>query len=106
MPANLSRRCTLEVERKFRSLAVKSLVSNDTTPRFRSIQQQKQQFIRDSYYDRSNLLTSAGIWVRKRNGRWEAKVKQGGSFNNSKFVELTELRDVSECVSRALKEDV
>jgi thiamine-triphosphatase len=104
MPANLSRRCTLEVERKFRSLA--AAFHDRGTPPFRSIKKHRWKILHDIYYDRSNLLASAGIWVRKRNARWEAKIKQGGSFANSKFQELTDPGDIAKCVSQTLGEDI
>ena len=50
------------------------------------------------YYDRFSLLSSAGIWVRQRNGQWEAKVRRGGNFTNSRFEELSDPRDISLCV--------
>jgi thiamine-triphosphatase len=86
---------TLEVERKFRSLAVQELSATGGKPPFRSVRSLGQTIIHDIYYDRANLLSSAGLWVRKRNGQWEAKVKRGGNFNNSRFEELSDLRDIS-----------
>lgn len=77
---------------------VPDLISNGGNPPFRSIQKLDQRTIHDVYYDRSNLLASAGVWVRQRNGHWEAKVKSGGDFTNSKFEELANLYDISKCV--------
>lgn len=88
----------LEVERKFCSLAVQELTANGGNPPFQSIQSLGQRSIHDVYYDRLSLLSSAGIWVRQRNGRWEAKVKRGGNFTNSRFEELFDPRDISLCV--------
>ena len=79
----------LEVERKFCSLAVKDPASNTGQPAFKSIRALAQQNIHDVYYDNSSRsLTSAGVWVRQRNGSWEAKVKKGGDHTNSMFEEL------------------
>lgn len=96
--SSLARACILEVERKFHSLTVRDLVSNSGDPPFRRIQKLDQRIIHDAYYDRSNLLASAGVWVRRRNGKWEAKVKNGGDYTNSKFEELVDPHDISKCV--------
>ncbi|KAF2789850.1 hypothetical protein K505DRAFT_312399 [Melanomma pulvis-pyrius CBS 109.77] len=88
----------LEVERKFCSFAVQELTANNGTPRFQSIRSLGQWKIHDVYYDRSNLLSSAGVWIRQRNGQWEAKVKKGGNFTNSRFEELSDPRDISRCI--------
>ncbi|PVH91015.1 hypothetical protein DM02DRAFT_577389 [Periconia macrospinosa] len=90
--------CILEVERKFRSLAVQELTSNSGYPPFRSIRSLGQQTMHDVYYDRSSILSSAGVWVRQRNGQWEAKVKKGGNFTNSRFEELSDPRAISRCI--------
>jgi hypothetical protein len=64
--------------------------------------------ITDKYFDRNGALESKGIWVRWRreqitahdgngaetssasgaDGFWEAKIKQGGDFVNSRFTEV------------------
>ena len=87
------RTALLEVERKFYSLTVKDLASNTSQPAFKSIRALAQQTIHDVYYDNSSRsLSSAGVWVRQRNGSWEAKVKKGGDYTNSMFEELAELK--------------
>ncbi|UKZ76775.1 hypothetical protein TrVFT333_004485 [Trichoderma virens FT-333] len=90
----------LEVERKFRSFAVPKLTQYGGLPHFKSLQKLPIRIIRDSYYDKSNLLSSAGVWIRRRDDRWEAKVKKGGSFTNSRFEELTHVDDISACIKR------
>jgi thiamine-triphosphatase len=93
------RAALLEVERKFCSLAVKDLASNTGHPAFKNIRALAQQTIHDVYYDNSSgSLISAGIWVRQRNGFWEAKVKKGGDYTNSMFEELTGTELVRRCV--------
>jgi len=93
------RAALLEVERKFCSLAVKDLASNAGQPAFKSIRALAQKTIHDVYYDNSSgSLISAGIWVRQRNGFWEAKVKRGGDYTNSMFEELTGTELVRRCV--------
>jgi thiamine-triphosphatase len=86
------------VERKFRSLTVRELTANNGNPPFKTIRSLGQRSIQDVYYDRSGLLSSAGVWVRQRNGDWEAKVKRGGNFTNSRFEELSDPRDISRCI--------
>lgn len=93
-------RCILEVERKFCSLAVNDLTRNNGYPPFHAIKSLGQQVIHDAYYDQSSLLSSAGVWVRQRNGQWEAKIKKGGNFVNSSFEELYDLRDISRCIRK------
>ena len=92
--------CVLEVERKFRSLAVAELTQYGGIPHFQSLRRLPSQSLRDAYYDRSSLLSSAGAWVRKRNGEWQAKIKQGGNFTNSRFEEICGARNISEHVRR------
>ena len=89
----------LEVERKFCSLAVKNLASNTGQPAFKNIRALAQKTIDDVYYDNSSgSLISAGIYVRQRNGLWEAKVRRGGDYTNSMFEELTGTEPVRGCV--------
>jgi len=92
-------RALLEVERKFCSLAVEDLVANTGQPPFKIVHALAQRTIHDVYYDDpSRSLIKAGIWVRRRNGFWEAKVKRGGDFTNSKFEELSGPGLVQRCV--------
>lgn len=102
LPINMLRKIQggsfLEVERKFCALTVPDLTSNIGNPRFRSIRPLGRQIINDVYFDQSKLLTSASVWVRQRNGRWEAKVKKGGDFQNSRFEELSDPYEIGRCV--------
>ena len=92
-------RALLEVERKFCSLAVEDLVANTGQPPFKIVRALAQCTIQDVYYDDpSRSLINAGIWVRRRNGLWEAKVKKGGDFTNSMFEELSGSDLVRRCV--------
>jgi len=89
----------LEVERKFCSLAVKDLVTNTRQPPFKIIHALPQHTIHDVYYDDpSRSLINAGIYVRRRNGLWEAKLRRGGDFVNSMFEELSGPDLVRQCV--------
>ena len=96
-----SRSCVLEVERKFRRLAVPQLTQHGGRPPFNSLLALPTQTVRDTYYDDDHgLLSSAGVWVRRRNGSWEAKVKKWGTYNNSRFEELSEVGEIAACVER------
>jgi thiamine-triphosphatase len=98
----LARSSILEVERKFSALTVPNLTRNSGRPPFRSIESLGQWELHDVYYDKSQLLCTAGIWVRKRNGQWEAKVRRGGDFVNSKFEELSTPEAISVCVGSVI----
>ncbi|OTA57682.1 hypothetical protein K449DRAFT_132985 [Hypoxylon sp. EC38] len=77
------------------------------------------QLIRDTYYDtKDDHLCTLGLWVRQRNinilplnstlpitdhkdnTEWNAKVRLGGHFRNSQFVEYDGKKKVSEEVLR------
>ncbi|KAK4106992.1 hypothetical protein N656DRAFT_564786 [Canariomyces notabilis] len=81
----------LEVERKFPRLAVPSLTQHhQQNPKFSSIQPLPTRQIHDIYYDTpTRQLCSHGAWIRLRDGKWEAKLRRGGDFVNSRFEELT-----------------
>jgi thiamine-triphosphatase len=89
-PKAVSRTFHLEVERKFCGLAVTDLARHVGNPPFRTIQSQGQRVFNDTYFDRAGRLAAAGVWVRLRNGVWEAKVRKGGDFQNSRFEELSD----------------
>ncbi|KAK1147868.1 hypothetical protein N8T08_000382 [Aspergillus melleus] len=79
----------LEVERKFRCLAVTNLLHYESIPPFQSIEYRGKKTFHDVYYDDSSFLSSKGVWVRQRNGHWQAKIRRGGDYNKSKFEELS-----------------
>jgi thiamine-triphosphatase len=58
------------------------------------------------YDDPSRSLINAGIWVRRRNGSWEAKVKRGGDFTNSMFEERAGPDLVQRCVQDVTGKEV
>lgn len=104
-PSHISR-ALLEVERKFCSLAVENLVANTGQPPFKILHALPQRTIHDVYYDDpSRSLINAGIWVRRRNGSWEAKIKKGGDFTNSMFEELSGPDLVRRCVQDVIGKD-
>jgi thiamine-triphosphatase len=109
----------LEVERKFRRLAVPTLTNLCTTttstttasnndrryhPNFRSVLPLPTRTIHDIYYDTPDhtLCTSGGAWIRRRNGEWQAKLKRGGDFVNSRFEELRGAREIGACIRSIL----
>lgn len=92
--------CVLEVERKFRSLAVRELTRYGGRPHFKSLRKLSDQIIRDSYYDKSSILSSAGAWIRNRDGEWQAKIRKGGNFTNSRFEELSSIDDIAAYIKR------
>ncbi|KAK4034023.1 CYTH-like domain-containing protein [Parachaetomium inaequale] len=112
-PATKKKTTILEVERKFRRLAVPSLTTTVTTniknrysPAFQSIQPLPTRTIHDIYYDTPHrTLCAAGAWIRRRNGAWEAKLKRGGDFVNSRFEELRGAEEIGACV-RAILGDI
>lgn len=96
----------LEVERKFRCLAVKTLTRDGGFPPFRSLQSLPIKTIHDIYYDKADILYNAGTWVRRRNGLWEAKIRLGGDLTNSRFEELKGAQDIAACIQRITGNDM
>ncbi|KAL9576222.1 MAG: hypothetical protein Q9212_007282 [Teloschistes hypoglaucus] len=63
---------------------------------FKSIKQMKPQQFTDTYFDHRDVLSSNGIWVRRRHGTSpatdvvEAKVRVNGNYHRSTFEEITD----------------
>lgn len=80
----------IEVERKFlhlpRSAAL--LRANTGTPSFHHFRYLGIDSFTDSYFDRGNSLRDCGIWLRKRNDQWQAKIRVSGDYQNSGFREV------------------
>ncbi|KAJ7144477.1 hypothetical protein C8R44DRAFT_759998 [Mycena epipterygia] len=109
----------IEIERKFlptRPL-LHALTRTTTIPTFPSSIARAHpaavHFIRDVYYDRHDgRLTAEGLWVRRRSvvvgggsstsSSWEAKVRVGGDFVASQFVEVEGTEAVEREMRRAL----
>lgn len=85
----------LEVERKFSSLAVYPLTKNGGHPPFHTLNPLRNRTLHDVYYDHSNLLSSSGIWVRQRDGAWQAKIKKGGNYTDSRFEETSNTIEIA-----------
>ncbi|ROV97504.1 hypothetical protein VPNG_08714 [Cytospora leucostoma] len=93
----------LEIERKFAptKASMQQLASNTGTPPFESLIHHGTTHLEDVYYDTADeLLCSAGVWLRRRSDKWEAKVRVGGDFTNSAFEEITNVNDISEMLSK------
>ncbi|KAL6890422.1 CYTH-like domain-containing protein [Trichoderma evansii] len=95
----------LEVERKFHSLAVRELTQFGGLPHFKNLRRLPKQIICDSYYDKSNALSTAGAWMRNRDGEWQIKIKKGGNFTNSRFEELSSIDDIAAYIKRTTRID-
>ncbi|KAF2798526.1 hypothetical protein K505DRAFT_224118, partial [Melanomma pulvis-pyrius CBS 109.77] len=93
----------LEVERKFlpNKSSMSRLRASEGNPPFRSFKPLGVCHMHDVYYDSNDMLLSQGIYVRLRNGTWEAKVRQGGNYTNSQFREYEGEEGIVEIVKRA-----
>lgn len=99
----------LEVERKFLAtpLSITYLRTNSLRKPDRSLFTHHEYLGRrkthDVYFDLPDgHFFSKGIYVRKRDGIWEAKIRSGGDFLNSAFVEVEGLEGVREVVEGEL----
>ncbi|KAH7122383.1 CYTH-like domain-containing protein [Dendryphion nanum] len=86
----------LEVERKFlpTTSSISLLHTNAGTPPFRSHRYIGRSRSHDVYFDKGGLLMRAGIYLRQRNGTWEAKDRLGGNYKNSQFEEKTDVQEI------------
>jgi thiamine-triphosphatase len=94
----------LEVERKFfvTPVAVSYLRSNGGGSTFKKHESLGKLTTRDTYYDRNGFLFSKGVYIRRRNGHWEAKIRTGGDFINSAFTEVDGNNAVKEVIEQNL----
>ncbi|KAF8143823.1 hypothetical protein K438DRAFT_1875262 [Mycena galopus ATCC 62051] len=107
----------IEIERKFLPTRPLLHALTRTTPTLPScsarVHPAAVHFIRDVYYDRHDgRLTAEGLWVRRRSVvavgggsstcSWEAKVRVGGDFVASQFVEVEGAEAVEREMRRAL----
>ncbi|RFU31045.1 hypothetical protein B7463_g5286, partial [Scytalidium lignicola] len=60
---------------------------------------QRVESFQDEYFDSSNLLSKSGIWIRKRNNRWEAKHRQNGDFIRSSFYETDKIDEIKSLIT-------
>ena len=93
----------LEVERKFAptTASMQQLASNAGYPPFQSVIHHGTTSFEDAYYDTADeALCDAGVWLRRRGERWEAKIRVGGDFTNSAFEEVTSVEDISAMLAK------
>jgi thiamine-triphosphatase len=81
----------LEVVRKFAALEVYPLRTNSGKPPFLSLSDLGRLRFQDVYYDSEGRLSQAGVWLRQRDGKWEMKLRRGGTYANSRFEESSDL---------------
>lgn len=75
---------------------MQQLANNIGTPPFQSLIHHGTASLEDAYYDTANeALSNAGVWLRRRGDKWEAKIRVGGDFTNSAFEEITDVSDIS-----------
>ena len=88
--------CTFEVERKFRPTlgSFFHLCDNGGTPGFNDFKYILKLFEPMTNTSITKGLSAIRIRVRLRNGKQEAKVRVGGDYTNSQFVEYKAEGDV------------
>ncbi|EFR00355.1 hypothetical protein MGYG_03357 [Nannizzia gypsea CBS 118893] len=99
------RRAVIEVERKF-SCGPKSkdiFCFNRGSPSFDYVENIGQSVFEDQYFDYRQQLSTNGVWVRRREGIWQAKVRTdrtNSTYTNSRFEELSEPSEILKQVQR------
>ncbi|TAQ86786.1 hypothetical protein B7494_g4877 [Chlorociboria aeruginascens] len=89
----------LEVERKF--IATPNVIPYlRSSERFKEHKSLGRQTNHDTYYDLHGLLFSKGVYIRQRDGHWEAKIRDGGDFVNSVFTEVQGDKAVKEVIEQ------
>ncbi|KAM5444075.1 putative thiamine-triphosphatase [Microsporum ferrugineum] len=103
--AVLNLRSVIEVEQKF-CCGPKSreiFRSNKGSPSFHRVENVGQSTFEDLYFDYRRQLSTNGVWVRRRNGIWQAKVRadhSNSTYINSRFEELSEPSEILRLVRR------
>ncbi len=89
-----------EIEQKFvfNPALLARFRMNHGTPPFRSLALQRTESFVDEYFDSANRLSRSGLWIRKRDGSWEAKQRQSGDFVRSSFYETTKVDEITKLV--------
>ncbi|RAH40228.1 thiamine-triphosphatase, partial [Aspergillus brunneoviolaceus CBS 621.78] len=85
----------LEVERKFRRMAVDKLHLNSGHLPFHGLLYRGTQIFHDTYYDSADFLSARGVRVRRRNNTWQVKIRRGENYSNSRFEELSTTAAIS-----------
>ncbi|KAF4556421.1 Hypothetical protein D9617_1g082980 [Elsinoe fawcettii] len=88
----------LEVEQKFSSLSP-LFTTYAGSPPFVSLRRLPDQRFTDTYLDSRGHLMNKGIYIRRRNGRYEAKLSLGGTFTRFKFEEIKGKTDIQKMLN-------
>ncbi|KAF1834553.1 hypothetical protein BDW02DRAFT_621350 [Decorospora gaudefroyi] len=94
----------LEVERKFTptKASIAHLRKNNGTPPFASHVYLGRTVIKEFYLNSAcGSLFRNGIYIRVRNGLFEAKIRKGGDYINSTFLELQGRSEIMKLVADA-----
>lgn len=96
------RQLVIEVERKFKCgpATIDRLRKNQGKPAFQPFEYRGKHKFEDKYYDHNGILSSKGIWVRQREGQWQAKLRQGGDYTNSQFEELSDPDEIGQMIRK------
>lgn len=87
---------TLEVERKFAGFKHGTLARRHGCPPFLSLRDLGERTFHDVYYDDQDLLSGNGLWLRKRDGKWQMKMGKGGDRLNSRLQEISDHTTIAE----------
>src|SRR6266487_4821250 len=94
----------LEIEQKFRFTP--SLCQffrlNKGHPPFSSLKSLGTHRFYDIYFDRSQILAQNGVWIRKRDDKWEAKRRIEGNFIRTAFEEIDDSTRIHSLVCQYL----
>ncbi|OQV08696.1 CYTH domain-containing protein [Cladophialophora immunda] len=85
----------LEVERKFAALKCCPLRFDSGNPPFLSLTDLGCWKFHDTYYDLNDQLWMKGTWLRQRDGKWQMKIRRGGTYINSQSEEVSDLDTIS-----------
>ncbi|KAI4175272.1 MAG: hypothetical protein LQ343_001808 [Gyalolechia ehrenbergii] len=94
----------LEVEAKFgfRPSLITRLRSNGGNPAFKRLEALGMHKFTDTYYDRQDVLSKKGIWLRQRTDNnsaiLEAKVRVSGDFARSTFHEIKDRKTIVDLI--------
>ncbi|KIW18412.1 hypothetical protein PV08_02700 [Exophiala spinifera] len=85
----------LEVERKFAALKCYPLRVDSGNPPFLSLTDLGSRTFHDTYFDLNDQLWMKGTWLRQRDGKWQMKIRRGGTYLNSQSEEVSDLDIIS-----------
>ena len=85
----------LEVERKFAALKSHPLRVDSGNPPFLNLTDLGYRRFYDAYYDLNGQLWKGGTWLSQRDGKWQMKIRRGGTYVNSQSEEVSDLDIIS-----------